>query len=94
MLAEVRIKCYSYPMINRKDQIHAAIYNAVVDAGFSLYALPETATIMVKDLLEDTYNDGIADFEIAFTGKDISDVDVEVEGVGLVDAFNNRRYDN
>jgi hypothetical protein len=74
MLAEASIKCYSYPMINRKDQIHAAIYNAVVDAGFSLYALPETATIMVKDLLEDTPH-----FEITFTGKDISDVDVEVD---------------
>ena len=66
--------CYTTPMINRKDQIHAAIYNAVVDAGFSLYALPETATIMVKDLLEDTPH-----FEITFTGKDISDVDVEVD---------------
>ena len=74
MLAEASIKCYSYPMINRKDQIHAAIYNAAVDAGFMLTALPETATIMVKDLLEDT-----PDFEITFTGKDISDVDVEVD---------------
>jgi hypothetical protein len=71
--------------MSRKEQIHAAIYNAAVDAGFSLYALPETATIMVKDLLEDT-----PDLEVTFTGKDISDVDVEVEGVGLVEAFNNR----
>ena len=74
MLAEVGIKCYSIPMINRKDQIHAAIYNAVVDAGFSLYAAPDDARIMVKDLLEDT-----PDFEITFTGKDISDVDVEID---------------
>jgi hypothetical protein len=30
---------------------------------------------MVKDLLEDT-----PDFEITFTGKDISDVDIELDG--------------
>ena len=65
-------------MINRKDQIHAALYNAAIDAGFNLYAghspddLVETP-IMVKDLLEDT-----PDFEITFTGKDISDVDVQL----------------
>ena len=65
-------------MINRKDQIHAALYNAAIDAGFKLYAghspddLVETP-IMVKDLLEDT-----PDFEITFTGKDISDVDVQL----------------
>ena len=82
--------------MTRKEQIHAALYNAAVDGGFKLYIHGGSRgiRIMVKDLLEDTYNDGIADFEIAFTGKDISDVDVEVEGVGLVDAFNNRRYDN
>ena len=37
MLAEVGIKRYSIPMINRKDQIHAALYNAAIDAGFMLY---------------------------------------------------------
>ena len=79
MLAEVGIKCYSIPMINRKDQIHAALYNAAIDAGFMLYAGHRTGVkletkIMVKDLLEDT-----PDFEITFTGKDISDVDVEID---------------
>tara|TARA_R100001129_G_scaffold184362_1_gene169093 strand:+ start:321 stop:545 length:225 start_codon:yes stop_codon:yes gene_type:complete len=67
-------------MITRKDQIHAALYNAAVDAGFMLYAETSIATgerltkIIVKDLLEDT-----PDFEITFTGKDISDVDVELD---------------
>ena len=36
MLAEVGIKCYSIPMINRKDQIHATLYNAAIDGGFML----------------------------------------------------------
>ena len=67
--------------MTRKEQIHAAIYNAAVDAGFMLTALPETATIMVKDLIKDTYNDGIADFEVTFTGNDISDMDVHIDGV-------------
>ena len=75
--------------MSRKEQIHAAIYNAAVDAGFMLTALPETATIMVKDLLEDTYNDGIADFEVTFTGNDISDMNVHVEGVD-----NNKQISN
>ena len=76
MLAEVGIKCYSIPMINRKDQIHAAIYNAAVDAGFMLYAGHNGVQdkVMVKDLLEDT-----PDFEVTFIGKDISDVDVEID---------------
>ena len=76
MLAEVGIKRYSIPMINRKDQIHAAIYNAAVDAGFMLYAGHNVVQdkVMVKDLLEDT-----PDFEVTFTGKDISDVDVEID---------------
>ncbi len=80
MLAEVGIKCYSIPMINRKDQIHAALYNAAIDAGFMLYAETSIATgervtkIMAKDLLEDT-----PDFEVTFTGSDISDVDVEID---------------
>ena len=80
MLAEVGIKCYSIPMINRKDQIHAALYNAAIDGGFMLTAISSTATgnrvtkIVATDLLEDT-----PDFEITFTGKDISDVDVEID---------------
>ena len=78
MLAEARIKCYSIPMINRKDQIHAALYNAAVDAGFMLYGSHngKEFQLMGKDLLEDT-----PPFEVTFTGSDISDIDVEVEGV-------------
>jgi hypothetical protein len=79
MLAEVSIKCYSIPMISRKDQIHAAIYNAAVDGGFMLYVSPlghDESKIMAKDLLEDT-----PPFEVTFTGTDISDMDVHVEGV-------------
>mgnify|MGYP001307289917 CR=1 FL=1 len=68
------------PMKNRKDQIHAALYNAAIDGGFMLTAISSTATgnrvtkIVATDLLEDT-----PDFEITFTGKDISDVDVEID---------------
>jgi hypothetical protein len=69
--------------MSRKEQIHAAIYNAAVDAGFSLsvkdgeiFATDLLCRIIVKDLLEDT-----PDFEVAFTGTDISDMDVHVEGV-------------
>ena len=67
-------------MINRKDQIHATLYNAAIDGGFMLTAISSTATgnrvtkIMAKDLLEDT-----PDFEVTFTGSDISDVDVEID---------------
>ena len=76
MLAEVGIKCYSIPMINRKDQIHAALYNAAIDGGFMLTAMSNgtLVPIMAKDLLEDT-----PPFEVTFTGKDISDVDVEID---------------
>jgi hypothetical protein len=76
MLAEVGIKCYSIPMISRKDQIHAALYNAAVDAGFMLYAGHNGVQdkVMAKDLLEDTPH-----FEVTFTGTNISDMDVEVE---------------
>jgi len=76
MLAEVGIKCYSIPMISRKDQIHAALYNAAVDAGFMLYAGHNGVQdkVMAKDLLEDTPH-----FELTFTGTNISDMDVEVE---------------
>ena len=63
--------------MTRKEQIHAAIYNAAVDAGFMLTALPElSGRIIVKDLLEDT-----PDFEVTFTGTDMSDMDVHAEGV-------------
>ena len=65
--------------MTRKEQIHAAIYNAAVDAGFMLtvYRPPlGLGRIMVKDLIEDT-----PDFEVAFTGTDMSDMDVHAEGV-------------
>jgi hypothetical protein len=65
--------------MTRKEQIHAAIYNAAVDAGFMLYAgdpMEVQWKVMVKDLLEDT-----PDFEITFTGTDMSDMDVHAEGV-------------
>ena len=65
--------------MTRKEQIHAAIYNAAVDAGFMLtvYRPPlGLGRIMVKDLLEDT-----PDFEVTFTGTDMSDMDVHAEGV-------------
>ncbi len=70
-------------MPSRKEQIHAALYNAAVDAGFMLYAGHNGVQnkVMVKDLIKDTYNDGIADFEVTFTGNDISDMDVHIDGV-------------
>ncbi len=73
--------------MTRKEQIHAAIYNAAVDAGFMLYAGHNGVQnkVMAKDLLEDSPH-----FEVTFTGKDISDIDVEIDGVGLVEAFNNK----
>ena len=73
--------------MTRKEQIHAAIYNAAIDAGFMLYAGHNGVQdkVMAKDLLEDNPH-----FEVTFTGKDISDVDVEIDGVGLVEAFNNK----
>jgi len=73
--------------MTRKEQIHAALYNAAVDAGFMLYAGHNGVQdkVMAKDLLEDNPH-----FEVTFTGKDISDVDVEIDGVGLVEAFNNK----
>tara|TARA_Y100001973_G_scaffold27335_1_gene41297 strand:+ start:975 stop:1181 length:207 start_codon:yes stop_codon:yes gene_type:complete len=61
-------------MISRKDQIHASLYEAAIDGGFMLYADGWTRKIMVRDLLEDT-----PDFQVTFTGKDISDVDVELD---------------
>jgi hypothetical protein len=66
--------------MTRREQIHAAIYNAAVDAGFMLYAGHNGVQdkVMVKDLLEDTPH-----FELTFIGKDISDMDVHVEGVDI-----------
>ena len=78
--------------MTRKEQIHAAIYNAAVDAGFMLTVFRPPlglGRIMVKDLIKDTYNDGIADFEVTFTGNDISDMNVHVEGVD-----NNKQISN
>ena len=65
-------------MPSRKEQIHAAIYNAAVDAGFMLYAGHNGVQdkVMIKDLLEDTPH-----FEVTFTGTDMSDMDVHAEGV-------------
>ena len=65
-------------MPSRKEQIHAAIYNAAVDAGFMLTALPElSGRIIVDDLLEKTPQR----YEVTFTGTDISDMDVHIDGV-------------
>ena len=62
--------------MTRKEQIHAALYNAAVDAGFMLYAGHNGVQdkVMAKDLLEDNPH-----FEVTFTGTNISDMDVEVE---------------
>ena len=64
--------------MTRKEQIHAALYNAAVDAGFMLYAGHNGVQdkVMAKDLLEDN-----PPFEITCTGTDISDMDVHAEGV-------------
>ena len=62
--------------MTRKEQIHATIYNAAVDAGFKLYIYGGNK-IMVEDLLES----GNLPFEVTFTGNDISDMDVHAEGV-------------
>ena len=65
--------------MTRKEQIHAAIYNAAVDAGFMLYAGHNGVQdkVMVKDLLEDTPH-----FEITFTGTDYLEMNVHAEGLG------------
>ncbi len=64
--------------MTRKEQIHAAIYNAAVDGGFMLTALPElSGRIIVDDLLEKTPQR----YEVRFTGTDISDMDVHIDGV-------------
>ena len=74
MLAEVGIKCYSIPMITRKDQIHATLYNAAIDGGFMLSV--EDGEIVATDLLA---NQTTPKFVIRFVGNDISDVDVEID---------------
>ena len=74
MLAEVGIKCYSIPMISRKDQIHATLYNAAIDGGFMLSV--EDGEIVATDLLA---NQTTPKFVIRFVGNDISDVDVEID---------------
>ena len=68
--------------MTRKEQIHAALYNAAVDAGFMLYAGHNGVQdkVMVKDLLEDTPH-----FELTFTGKDISDMDVHINPLSHVE---------
>ena len=68
--------------MTRKEQIHAAIYNAAVDAGFMLYAGHNGVQdkVMVKDLLEDTPH-----FELTFTGKDISDMDVHINPLSHIE---------
>ena len=68
--------------MTRKEQIHAAIYNAAVDAGFSLSV--KDGEIFATDLL--WYDEHDTEYEekpfvIRFVGKDISDMDVHVEGV-------------
>jgi hypothetical protein len=67
-------------MITRKEQIHAAIYNAAVDAGFSLSV--KDGEIVATDLL--WYDEHDTEYEekpfvIRFVGNDISDVDVEID---------------
>ena len=74
MLAEVGIKRYSIPMISRKDQIHATLYNAAIDGGFMLTF--EDGEIVATDLLA---NQTTPKFVIRFVGNDISDVDVEID---------------
>ena len=77
MLAEASIKCYSIPMINRKDQIHATLYNAAIDGAFSLSV--EDGEIVATDLLWANAADKPPKFVIRFVGSDISDVDVEID---------------
>ena len=60
-------------MINRKDQIHATLYNAAIDGGFSLSV--KDGEIVAKDLLSEE----ALEFNIRFVGNDISDVDVEID---------------
>ena len=77
MLAEASIKCYSIPMINRKDQIHATLYNAAIDGAFSLSV--EDGEIVATDLLWVNASVKPPKFVIRFVGSDLSDVDVEID---------------
>ena len=61
-------------MINRKDQIHATLYNAAIDGGFMLSV--EDGEIVATDLLRVS---NAPKFVIRFVGNDISDVDVEID---------------
>ena len=64
-------------MINRKDQIHATLYNAAIDGAFSLSV--EDGEIVATDLLWNSPLTAPPKFAIRFVGKDISDVDVEID---------------
>ena len=77
MLAEVGIKCYSIPMTNRKDQIHATLYNAAIDGAFSLSV--KDGEIVATDLMWANAVEKPPQFVIRFVGSDISDVDVEID---------------
>ena len=68
---------YTTPMINRKDQIHATLYNAAIDGAFSLSV--EDGEIVATDLLWANAADKPPKFVIRFVGSDISDVDVEID---------------
>ena len=76
--------------MTRKEQIHAAIYNAAIDAGFSLSV--KDGEIVATDLL--WYDEHDTEYEekpfvIRFVGNDISDMDVEVDGVDNSKQINN-----
>ena len=76
--------------MTRKEQIHAAIYNAAIDAGFSLSV--KDGEIVATDLL--WYDGHDTEYEekpfvIRFVGNDISDMDVHAEGVD-----NNKQISN
>ena len=68
---------YTTLMINRKDQIHATLYNAAIDGAFSLSV--EDGEIVATDLLWANAADKPPKFVIRFVGSDISDVDVEID---------------
>ena len=72
MLAEASIKCYSCPMITRRDQIEAALLCAAIDTGFKLTINRHTGEIIVKDL-----HGQADDFAIEFSGDSFEDLDVK-----------------
>ena len=63
-------------MINRKDEIHATLYNAAIDGAFSLSVID--GEIVATDLLWANPNT-TQQFVVRFAGSDISDVDVELD---------------